>query len=92
VSGFWTESIAAWLYLALIGSALAFTAYTWLLRNAPISRVATYAYVNPVVAIALGWLILDETVTGITIAGAAVIVLAVAVVVQGEARPPKATA
>jgi len=92
VSGFSTESIAAWLYLALIGSALAFTAYTWLLRNAPISRVATYAYVNPVVAIALGWLILDETVTGITIAGAAVIVLAVAVVVQGEARPPKATA
>ena len=78
----------AWLYLALIGSALAFTAYAWLLQNAPISRVATYAYVNPVVAIALGWLILDEAVTGITLAGAAVIVLAVAVVVQGEARPP----
>jgi drug/metabolite transporter (DMT)-like permease len=92
VSGFSTESIFAWLYLALIGSALAFTAYTWLLRNAPLSRVATYAYVNPVVAIALGWLVLDEAVTGITIAGAAVIVLAVAVVVRGEARPPKATA
>jgi drug/metabolite transporter (DMT)-like permease len=92
VSGFSTESILAWFYLALIGSALAFTAYTWLLRNAPLSRVATYAYVNPVVAIALGWLILDEAVTGITIAGAAVIVLAVAVVVRGEARPPKATA
>jgi drug/metabolite transporter (DMT)-like permease len=92
VSGFSTESVAAWLYLALIGSALAFTAYTWLLRNAPISRVATYAYVNPVVAIALGWLILDEAVTGITLAGAAVIVLAVAVVVQGEARPPRAAA
>jgi drug/metabolite transporter (DMT)-like permease len=92
VSGFSTESVLAWLYLALIGSALAFTAYTWLLRNAPISRVATYAYVNPVIAIALGWLILDEAVTGITVAGAAVIVLAVAVVVQGEARPPRATA
>jgi drug/metabolite transporter (DMT)-like permease len=92
VGGFSTESIAAWLYLALIGSALAFTAYTWLLRNAPISRVATYAYVNPVVAIALGWLILDEAVTGITLAGAAVIVLAVAVVVRGEARPPRASA
>jgi drug/metabolite transporter (DMT)-like permease len=92
VSSFSTESILAWLYLALIGSALAFTAYTWLLRNAPISRVATYAYVNPVIAIALGWLILDEAVTGITLAGAAVIVLAVAVVVQGEARPPRATA
>jgi drug/metabolite transporter (DMT)-like permease len=91
VSGFSTESVLAWLYLALIGSALAFTAYTWLLRNAPLSRVATYAYVNPVVAIALGWLILDEAVTGITVAGAAVVVLAVAIVVQGEARPPKAT-
>ena len=44
------------------------------------------------VAIALGWLILDEAITGITIAGAAVIVLAVAVVVQGEARPPRASA
>jgi drug/metabolite transporter (DMT)-like permease len=87
VGGFSTESIAAWLYLALIGSALAFTAYAWLLQNAPLSRVATYAYVNPVVAIALGWLILDEAVTGITIAGAAVIVLAVWVVVRGEARP-----
>jgi len=86
VGGFSTESIAAWIYLALIGSALAFTAYAWLLQNAPISRVATYAYVNPVVAIALGWLILDEAVTGITIAGAAVIVLAVAVVVRSEAR------
>jgi drug/metabolite transporter (DMT)-like permease len=87
VSGFSTESVAAWLYLALIGSGLAFTAYAWLLQNAPISRVATYAYVNPVVAIALGWLILDEAVTGITLAGAAVIVVAVAVVVRGEARP-----
>jgi drug/metabolite transporter (DMT)-like permease len=82
----------AWLYLTVIGSGLAFTAYTWLLQNAPISRVATYAYVNPVVAIVLGYLILDEAVTGITAAGAAVIVLAVAVVVRGESRPPRAAA
>jgi drug/metabolite transporter (DMT)-like permease len=84
---FSTDSILAWLYLGLIGSALAFTAYAWLLQNAPLSRVATYAYVNPVVAIALGWLILDEAVTGVTIAGAAVIVLAVAVVVRGDRQP-----
>jgi drug/metabolite transporter (DMT)-like permease len=77
-----TDSVIAWFYLALIGSGLAFTAYTWLLRNAPLQRVATYAYVNPVVAIVLGWLILGETVTWITIAGAAVIVVAVAVVVR----------
>jgi len=87
---FSTDSMLAWLYLTLIGSGLAFTAYTWLLQNAPISRVATYAYVNPVVAIVLGYLILDETVTGLTAAGAAVIVLAVAVVVRGEAKPPPA--
>jgi len=83
---FSTDSIVAWLYLVLIGSALAFTAYAWLLQNAPISRVATYAYVNPVVAIALGYLILDEAVTGLTVAGAAVIVLAVWVVVRGESK------
>jgi drug/metabolite transporter (DMT)-like permease len=84
VASFSTDSIVAWLYLSLIGSGLAFTAYAWLLQNAPISRVATYAYVNPAVAIVLGWLILGETVTGITIAGAAVIVLAVAIVVRSR--------
>jgi drug/metabolite transporter (DMT)-like permease len=84
VGAFSTESMIAWLYLALFGSVLAFTAYAWLLQNAPISRVATYAYVNPVVAIALGWLILDEAVTGLTFAGAAVVVAAVAVVVRTD--------
>ena len=47
----------------LIGSLVAFTAYVWLLQHAPISQVATYAYVNPVVAIALGALFVDEEVT-----------------------------
>ena len=51
------------LYLITFGSLLAFTSYAWLLQNAPISKVSTYAYVNPVVAIALGWLILDEGIT-----------------------------
>ena len=57
------RSVAALAYLVVFGSWLAFTAYAWLLQNAPVSRVATYAYVNPVVAIALGWAILDEAVT-----------------------------
>jgi drug/metabolite transporter (DMT)-like permease len=92
LAGFSGDSMLAWLYLTFVGSLLAFTAYAWLLQNAPISRVATYAYVNPVVAIMLGYLILDEAVTGITAAGAAVIVLAVAVVVRSEAKPPRATA
>jgi drug/metabolite transporter (DMT)-like permease len=90
-AAFSTRSIVALVYLIAVGSWFAFTAYSWLLQNAPISRVATYAYVNPVVAIVLGYLILDEAVTGITVAGAAVIVLAVAVVVRSEAKPPRAT-
>jgi drug/metabolite transporter (DMT)-like permease len=73
-------------YLVVFGSWLAFTAYAWLLQNAPVSRVATYAYVNPVVAIALGWAILDEAVTPLTFAGATVIVASVAAVVRLETR------
>src|SRR5204862_1318935 len=49
------DSLAAFAYLVTVGSLLAYTAYTWLLKNAPISTVATYAYVNPVIAILLGW-------------------------------------
>ena len=80
------RSLVAFAYLIVFGSWLAFTAYAWLLQNAPVSRVATYAYVNPVVAIALGWAILDEAVTATTFAGAAVIVASVAAVVRTEAR------
>jgi drug/metabolite transporter (DMT)-like permease len=80
------RSLVAFAYLVVFGSWLAFTAYAWLLQNAPVSRVATYAYVNPVVAIALGWAILDEAVTATTFAGAAVIVASVAAVVRTEAR------
>ena len=81
---FSSRSLVAFAYLVVFGSWLAFTAYAWLLQNAPVSRVATYAYVNPVVAIALGWAILDEAVTATTFAGAAVIVASVAAVVRIE--------
>jgi drug/metabolite transporter (DMT)-like permease len=77
-------SIAAFAYLIFAGSLLAFTAYVWLLRNAPISTVATYAYVNPVIAIVLGALILSEEVTVATVVGALAIVLSVASVVRRE--------
>jgi drug/metabolite transporter (DMT)-like permease len=82
-------SADAWLaivYLALFGSILAFTAYVWLLRNAPISQISTYAYVNPVVAVGLGALILGEAITPIMVLGGAIIVVAVAVVIRAEAR------
>ena len=80
------RSVLGLAYLIVFGSWLAFTAYAWLLQNAPVSRVATYAYVNPVVAIALGWAILDEAVTTLTFAGAAIIVASVAAVVRTETR------
>jgi drug/metabolite transporter (DMT)-like permease len=86
VAEFSLRSVAGLAYLVVFGSWLAFTAYAWLLQNAPVSRVATYAYVNPVVAIALGWAILDESVTTITFAGAAIIIASVAAVVRTESR------
>ena len=89
LDAFSVRSVAALAYLIVFGSWLAFTAYAWLLQNAPISRVATYAYVNPVVAIVLGWLILDELITPITLVGAAIIVASVALVIRIEsARRP----
>jgi drug/metabolite transporter (DMT)-like permease len=78
------RSLLALAYLVAIGSCIAFTAYAWLLQHAPISKVATYAYVNPVVAIVLGWLVLGEVIAGVTIVGAAIIVASVALVVRAE--------
>jgi drug/metabolite transporter (DMT)-like permease len=83
-SEFSLSSVLAVGYLVLFGSLAAFTAYTWLLQNAPISKVATYAYVNPVVAVFLGWLILSETITGFILTGAALIVASVAFIVRHE--------
>jgi drug/metabolite transporter (DMT)-like permease len=88
-SEFSLESVLAFAYLIVFGSWVAFTAYAWLLQNAPLSKVATYAYVNPVVAILLGMLILDEAVTWVTVLGATIIVVSVALVVRTEsARRP----
>ena len=84
VEAFSARSLLALAYLVVFGSWVAYTAYAWLLQNAPISKVATYAYVNPVVAIFLGWIVLDEVVTSTTIVGATVIVASVALVVRTE--------
>jgi drug/metabolite transporter (DMT)-like permease len=85
-AAFSTRSLVALGYLVVFGSWVAFTAYAWLLQNAPLSKVATYAYVNPVVAIVLGMLVLDEVVTSVTVAAAAIIVASVALVVRSESR------
>lgn len=74
-------------YLIAVGSLIGFTSYVWLLGNAPISLVSTYAYVNPVVAVLLGVLVLGESVTGMMIAGGVIIVVGVALVVSSERRP-----
>lgn len=84
----WAESrdaFLALLYLIFIGSLAAYTAYTWLLQHAPISRVATYAYVNPVVAVILGAVILREEISPAMVVGGAVIVSAVALILRHEA-------
>ena len=83
-STFTLESIAAWLYLAVFGSLIGFTAYAWLLGNAPISKVVTHQYVNPLVAILLGALVLDEQLTLAVGLGAALIVGSVFVAVRSE--------
>lgn len=82
-------SWAAWAYLVVFGSVIAFTAYVWVLNAAPISLVSTYAYVNPVVAVFLGWLILQEPLTPPILFGGALVIAAVAVVVSGERRPAR---
>jgi drug/metabolite transporter (DMT)-like permease/GNAT superfamily N-acetyltransferase len=78
------RSVAGFVWLVTAGSLAAFTAYVWLLKNAPISKVATYAYVNPVVAIFLGWALLSEDITAAIVIGAAMIVASVALVVTRE--------
>jgi drug/metabolite transporter (DMT)-like permease len=85
-----TGSLLAMAYLVVFGSLVAFTAYSWLLQNAPVSLVATYAYVNPVVAVLLGALILAEPITPTIVVGAAIIVAAVAFIVTREGARQRA--
>jgi drug/metabolite transporter (DMT)-like permease len=74
------NAVLAWLFLVVFGSLVGFTAYIWLLGVTSIAKVGTYAYVNPIVAVFLGWAILDEPVTGRTLIAALVILVGVALV------------
>ena len=78
------EAWLAWGYLALFGSVFAFTSYMVTLKRLPYSIVVTYAYVNPVIAVFLGWLLLDEAVTGWTIGGAALVIAGVLGIFNNE--------
>jgi drug/metabolite transporter (DMT)-like permease len=92
LAGASAQSLLALVYLIVAGSWVAYTSYVWLLQNAPVSQVATYAYVNPLVAVVLGWAILDEQLTAGTLAGAVLVVASVAAIVTRESarRKPEA--
>ena len=81
-----TRSLVAFAYLTVIGSMVAFSAYAWLLRHAPLSLIGTYAYVNPVVAVGLGTLFLAEPISPRTVIASVVILAAVAMIVTARGR------
>jgi drug/metabolite transporter (DMT)-like permease len=74
------RSVAALVYLIVFGSWIGFSAYVWLLKASTPARISTYAYVNPVIAVLLGWALLDEKVNAGTLYGAGVILLGVVVI------------
>jgi drug/metabolite transporter (DMT)-like permease len=80
------RGLAAVMYLVVCGSWIGYTAYIWLLEHAPTSKVSTYAYVNPVVAVFLGWLILHERVDRFILAGSAIVVLSVILVTSAKVK------
>ncbi len=80
------SSWTAFAYLILIGSLVGFTAYTWLLPNARLSLISTYAYVNPVVALFLGWAIASEPITLRTFVASAIVIMAVVIIVTARGR------
>jgi drug/metabolite transporter (DMT)-like permease len=80
------DTLWSFAFLVLVGSVLAYPALVWLLANTPTSTAATYAYVNPVVALALGAVLLGEDITLATLAGAAVVLTSVFFVIRADRR------
>jgi drug/metabolite transporter (DMT)-like permease len=90
--GDWARATWSWrgmgavTYLVIFGSWVGFSAFIWLLSHVSITKVSTYAYVNPVVAVILGWLIVHEQITGYILTGAVIIVVAVALVTGAQLK------
>ncbi len=83
----WTSpGIGAILYLIICGSWIGYTAYIWLLNHASTSKVSTYAYVNPIVAVFLGWLLLHEKVDKYILAGSAIVITSVVLVTSAKVK------
>jgi drug/metabolite transporter (DMT)-like permease len=79
-----TRGVSAVLYLVVCGSWVGYTAYIWLLEHVPTSKVSTYAYVNPVVAVFLGWVVLHERVDRFIVMGSVIVVLSVILVTSAK--------
>lgn len=89
-----TQSVFAWAYLVVFGSLIGFSTFTWLMKHSTPARVSTYAYVNPIVAVFLGWLVLDERVSPRIFAAAGIIIAGVAIITVAKnkktlAIPPR---
>jgi drug/metabolite transporter (DMT)-like permease len=83
----WTpKGIGAVAYLIVCGSWIGYTAYIWLLGHVHTAKVSTYAYVNPVVAVFLGWLVLHERIDRYIVMGSAIIVTAVVLVTSAKMK------
>jgi len=83
----WTaRGIGAVLYLVVCGSWIGYTAYIWLLGHVPTSKVSTYAYVNPVVAVLLGWLVMHEPVDVYILAGSTIVIASVVLVTSAKVK------
>jgi drug/metabolite transporter (DMT)-like permease len=83
---FTSDALLATAYMVVVGSLIGFSAYVWLLKTVPASTVSTYAYVNPVIAVVLGWAFNDEVITGRTLVAGAAIVVGVALMVSRSAE------
>ena len=84
-----SRSLVSVLYLTIFGSIVALTAYVWLLKTVQAARVATYTYVNPIIAVSLGWLVLGEPITSQMLVAAAIIILAVVLITaQKRSKTP----
>ena len=90
-----SRSVVAWTYLVLFGSLIGFSTFTWLMKHSTPAKVSTYAYVNPIVAVFLGWLVLHEPVSPRIFVSAAIIIAGVAIITVAKtikpapAKPPE---
>jgi drug/metabolite transporter (DMT)-like permease len=85
-----SDALLATGYLTVVGSLVAFTAFVWVIRHAPLPLVTTYAFVNPVIAVFLGWLLLHETVGPVQLVAGGIIVAGVALIIFARSRMPGA--